>query len=149
MGDDFCPTFFSQLTLKVFILSQSQLGLFKIEVLRFFLFPSFFPEEVATGTVLPLWSLNTDISFWHPGTPYAAVGCSDQWYCHPTLYIAARPRVGMFPLCRKAAGYTLRRSLRLHAKEAIHQDDKWGEVATLPEARLQVLAIFLLLRQQY
>ena len=81
-------------------------------------------------TILPLRPLNTDIVRQHPGDPYAAVGCSDQCYRNPNIYVAARPRVGLFLLCHKAAGYVFKRSLRIHSNEAAHRGKEGGEVAT-------------------
>ena len=94
-----------ELTLKVSIFLRSRLGVFKIYVLLFCLFQYFLPEEGGVSTVLPLRLLNTDIYWWHPGTLDASVGWYNQWYFWPTLYVAAHPRVGLFPLCCKSAGY--------------------------------------------
>ena len=41
-----------------------------------------------------------------------------------------------------------KRSLRLHTKEAVHRYRKWVEAVTLPEASLQVLTNFFLIRRQ-
>ena len=76
------------------------------------------------------------------------VGCSDQCNYYPTIYLAARPRVGLFQLHRGAVGYAFKSRPRLHTEEAIYRYNKWGEVVALPEASLQVLTIFLLLRRQ-
>ena len=51
----------------------------------------------------------------------------------------------MFPLHREVSGYAFKRSLRLHTKEAVQEDDKWGEVELLQEAIIQVLTLFLFL----
>ena len=95
-------------------------------ILRGFLFLYCLPEEMDTVTVHPLWSLNTELTRWHPRIPDAAVVCSDLCICHPTLYVAARSRVGLLPLCCDAAVYAFKRSLRLHIEEAIHRYDEWG-----------------------
>ena len=84
-----------------------------------------------TGPLLPLQSLHTAIVRWNPGSPDTAVGFSYQGYGNPSLYVVARADVGIFPLCRKAAGYTFKRILRLHVKEAFHRYDKGGEVSAL------------------
>ena len=67
--------------------------------------------------------MNTDIARWHPGTPNAAVGHSDQCNYHPTLYVAARPQVGMIPINHKAADYEFKCIFRIHTEEAINRDD--------------------------
>ena len=75
------------------------------------------------------------------------VGCSKNCYFHPTIYVAARPRVGLLPICREAAGYAFNRSPRLHAEDAIHRDNQGVEAVTLLEESLQVLPLLLLLRR--
>ena len=98
------------------------------------------------GTNLPLWLLNTDLARRKPGTPDAAMGCFDQCYCCPTIYIAVRTKVEVFTLHCEAYGCAFKRSLRLHSKEAIHRDVKGGGVGTLTEEILQVFLFLLLLR---
>ena len=49
--------------------------------------------------------MNTDLVQWHPVAMVTTVGCFGQCYCNHTLYVAARPRVLMFPLCREVDGY--------------------------------------------
>ena len=100
-------------------------------------------EEVDTGPVLPLRSLNTDIVRRHPGSTDSGVSLSDQCYCNPTLYVDAHTRLGMFPLHCKAEGYAFKRSLRLHSEEAVHRDEKGGQVVALLEAILQVIILLL------
>ena len=63
------------------------------------------------------------------------VGCYDHNYVNPTLYLDARPIVGLFPFCFRAAGCEFKRDLRLHIKEAVHRDYEGGEVAELMEVR--------------
>ena len=75
------------------------------------------------------------------------MGCSKNCYFHPTIYVAARPRVGIFTLFREAAGYAFKRSPCLHAEDAIHRDDQGIEVMKLLEESLQVLPLLLLLRR--
>ena len=124
-----------------------RLGVIKIEILRVFLFPYFLLEEVDNVTILPLWLLNTDLSCCHLGTPGASAGCSDQCNCHPTIYSAAHPQVGMNTLRCEASGYAFKSILRLHSDDAVDRDDEWVEVTTLKEASLQVLTLFLLLHR--
>ena len=69
----------------------------------------------------------------------------DQGGGHPNLGIAARPRVRMIPFRHEAAGYVFKRSLRPHAKEAIHLHDKGAEVTAFMEAGIQILLLCLLL----
>ena len=49
----------------------------------------------------------------------------------------------MFPIRREAAGYAFKRSLRLHAQNAVHQEYGGGYISALLETTLQVLIIFL------
>ena len=120
------PQCLSELNLKVPTFLRWRLGLVKIDVSRIFDFLSCLSEEVKTGTVLPLRYFNTDILRRNPGSQYAAVVISDQCYCNPNPYVAPRSRVGLFPLCRKAAGYEFKRSLRLHVDEAVHRYNEGG-----------------------
>ena len=78
------------------------------------------------AAVLTLWLFNTDIMCQHLGDPYTVVGCSDQGYGNPNIYIAVRAGVGVFTFCYKTAGYVFKRSLFLHTKEAVHQDSEGG-----------------------
>ena len=94
---------------------------------------------------LPLRSLYDDTVCRHPRAIDIAVGCSEKGGGNPTLYVAAFFRVGIFPFRREASGYAFKRSLHLHAEEAVHQDDEGGELEALMEARLQVIIILLLL----
>ena len=72
------------------------------------------------GPVIPLRLLHTDLVCRKPGALDTEVGRSGQVYYNPTLYVAARPQVGLFPFRRKAAGCVFKCSLRLHAQEALH-----------------------------
>ena len=76
------------------------------------------------------------------------MGFSEQFNFHPTIYVSARSRVDMLPLCLEASGYVCISSLCIHAKEVFHIEDKWGVLTTLPEASFQVLTLFLLLFHQ-
>ena len=59
--------------------------------------------------------LHTDLAHGHLGTPDAVVHRADKCDGHSTIYIAARPQVGLLPLHHKAAGYTFKHRLCLHA----------------------------------
>ena len=63
------------------------------------------PEEVESGAVFPLQDMYADIVRRHPGPPNAPVCGLYQIDCDLTLYISARPRVGLPPLCCEATGY--------------------------------------------
>ena len=89
-----------------------------------------------TSAVSPLWLLNANIVRQNPRRPYEAVEYYAQCYWHPNIYIASRPRVGLFPLRRESDGYAFKRSLRLQSEEAVHKYDKGVEVAMLPDTRL-------------
>ena len=91
-------------------------------------------EETNTVTALPFRLLSTDILRRNPGAPDAVVVHYEQFYFNPTLYVAVYSRVGLFPLCREAAGYAFKRSLSLHLEETSHRDAKWGEVEMMPDA---------------
>ena len=82
---------------------------------------------------------------WHPGTPYAVVGGMIQWDGQPTLDVYAHPQVWLLPFCREAAGYACKRMLGLHAEEAIHKNDKGGELTTLLDTGLQILLLLVFL----
>ena len=88
-----------------------------------------------TVTILKMWLLNTDIDHWYPGTTDALVGCSGQCYCHPTIYVAACTSVGMFLIHQDAAGYEFNCNLRLHAKETVHKDYKFGKSGNSDEVK--------------
>ena len=74
------------------------------------------------STILPLGTLYNNIDHGRLGTLDAAVCCMDKFDVHPTLYVAAHPIVGMFPLCHVADGYVFQCSLRLHAEYTLHRD---------------------------
>ena len=136
---------FSELTLRIYIISRSQLGVINIEFLQVFFLPYFLQDEMETNTVISLKFLNNGLVCWHLGTLDSAVRCSDPCNYHPTLYIDACTWVGLITLLREAAGYEFKRSLYLHDEETVHRGKKWGEVATLPEESLQAITLFLLL----
>ena len=54
----------------------------------------------------------------------------------------------MLPFCCESDNYEFKRSLHIHAKEAVQGDIEWGEVSILTESRIQVLAKFLLFYHQ-
>ena len=113
----------------------------------FCIFASCLSGYVETGTVLPLWLLNTDLLIWHLGAPDAMVDCYEQFYCKPTLYVAACSRVGMFPLCHEAADNAFECSLRLHGEEAVHIYYKEGEVVVFTEESLKLFILLLLIHR--
>ena len=61
----------------------------------------------------------TNLSNGHLGTSDAAAQYTDRCDAPPTLYIVARPRVGLIPLSYKADGYMFQRSLCLHTKQVV------------------------------
>ena len=71
----------------------------------FGVFPVRLSEQVDTGTVLPLQALHTDLMFRQPRPLDALVCGPHQSDGNPTLGLSARPRLGLLPLCCKAAGY--------------------------------------------
>ena len=73
------------------------------------------------------------------------MGCLEQGGGHPTLNVALRPQIGLLPFRCEADGNTFKRSLHFQAKEIIHKNDEWLEVAMLLEARLHILLPILLL----
>ena len=75
-------------------------------------------EEVEDDPILPLQTMYSDIVRRHPGGPDAVMCGTDQSDGHPTINVAALPRVGLLPFCCKDAGYAFICSFRLHAKEA-------------------------------
>ena len=81
----------------------------------------------------------------HLGAPDTKVGCFDQSYDNPNIYLSTYLIVGMFPFRRDADGCMFKRSLRLYSKEAFHQCDKGEEVAVLPETRLHILLLPILI----
>ena len=89
--------------------------------------------------------MHTDTVRRNPGSPDKAVGHTNQVDGHPTLTVAAPLRVGLLPFHRKADGYFFKHSLRLHAKEDIHQNYEGGELKLLLESRLDIIIIILLL----
>ena len=52
------------------------------------------------------------------------MGCAYQRDIDPALDVSERPRVGLIPLGRQAAGEAFKCSLRLNTKEAIKGDKK-------------------------
>ena len=83
-------------------------------------------EEVEAAPILPLKSLHTDILWQQPEWPDTSVGCSDQGDGNPTIYVSARPRLGLFPFRCEAAVYAFKCSLRLHTKYTFHRDYEGG-----------------------
>ena len=73
-------------------------------------------EVVDSSTIPPLIPLYTDIASGHPGTPDAAVHHTDRCDGNPTIYIDARPGLGLLPLCCKEDIYAFNNTLHLHAK---------------------------------
>ena len=59
----------------------------------------------------------------------------------------------MFPFSRETSSYEFKHTLRIHAEEDVHQDDKGGEVVAFPEAILQVIyhysPLFILIETLY
>ena len=51
----------------------------------------------------------------------------------------------MFPLHCESDGYAFKRSLRLHSEETAHRNEKGVEVAMLPDTRLQLCTLLLLI----
>ena len=68
--------------------------------------------------------------------------CTDQCDGHPTLYVAARPGVGLLPFFLEADVYMFKLSLCIHAEYAVPRDDEWVKVMILTEESLQLLSIF-------
>ena len=79
----------------------------------------------------------------HTGALDAAVHGTDQGDIHPTLDIAACPRLGLLLFCREAAGYYFKHSLRIHFNEPIHRNYKELEVTTFLGSGLHILIIIL------
>ena len=80
-------------------------GLVEVEVSRSLgFFPARLSEEVQSGTVLPLRTLNADIMCWQPGPPYAPVCVLHQSDGNTTIDVSVRPRAGFPKFCSKAAG---------------------------------------------
>ena len=55
----------------------------------------------------------------NPGPPDAPVCGPYQSYGDPTLYVSARPGVGLPPLCCEAAGYPFQGSFHLYTQWTI------------------------------
>ena len=72
------------------------------------------PKEVDPGAVFPLLVLDANLVRRHAGPPDAPVCGLHQSDDDPTLDVAARPGVGLPPLCCDAAGYPFQGSCRLH-----------------------------------
>ena len=72
------------------------------------------PEEVDPGAVFPLRLLDDNILRRHPGPLDSPVCGPHQSDGDTDIYVSARPRVGLPPLCCKAAGYPFQGSRCLH-----------------------------------
>ena len=86
--------------------------------------------------VLSLCPLHIDLVQRNPGSSDTAVGCYCQGYGKTAIYVDTSSGVGMFPIRREAAGYAFKRSLRLHAENAVHQEYGGGYISALLETTL-------------
>ena len=87
-----------------------------MEFSGFGVFPERLYEQVEPGIILPLWALHIDI-IWRNPVPMDVMVCEPhQSDGNPNIDVYVRPRLGLLPLCCKAAGYTFQGIHCLHTQ---------------------------------